>query len=462
MTRLLSHAGVVPVAAVRHARVILASTLSLVLVAGVFATMRAADHLARNTVVAYFDNSSGLFPGDDVRIRGVPVGKVEKIEPQPLRSKITFWYDRKFKVPADVEAAILSPQLVTGRAIQLTPAYTGGPTMGNGAVIPQNRTAVPVEWDQVREQLERLTDMLQPTKPGGVSTLGALINTAADNLRGQGATIRDTIIKLSQAVSALGDHSKDIFGTVKSLSVLVSALHDSSSLLSQLNNNLDSVSSLLADDPNKVSRAVEDLNAVVGDVQSFVAENRDAIGTTSDKLASISKAVVDSLDDIKQTLHIAPTPLVNLYNIYEPANGALTGALQINNFANPLQFFCGAIQAASRLGAEQAAKLCVQYLAPIMKNRQYNFPPLGENLFVGAQARPNEVTYSEDWMRPDYVPPADSPPAAEAQTAGEPPAGAPPEPPPSPTEAPPPATQAVATNPAAGLSGMMVPPGAGS
>ena len=47
----------------------------------------------------------------------------------------------------------------------------------------------------------------------------------------------------------------------------------------------------------------------------------------------------------------------------------------INNFANPISFLCGAIQAASRLGAEQSAKLCVQYLAPIIKNRQYNFLP---------------------------------------------------------------------------------------
>ena len=56
---------------------------------------------------------------------------------------------------------------------------------------------------------------------------------------------------------------------------------------------------------------------------------------------------------------------------------AFTGALAVNNFANPISFLCGAIQAASRLGAEQSAKLCVQYLAPIVKNRQYNFPPLG-------------------------------------------------------------------------------------
>ena len=82
----------------------------------------------------------------------------------------------------------------------------------------------------------------------------------------------------------------------------------------------------------------------------------------------------------------------------------------MNNFANPISFLCGAVQAASRLNAEQSAKLCVQYLAPIIKNRQYNFPPIGQNLFVGAQARPNEITYSEDWMRPDYIPP--QPPAA--------------------------------------------------
>jgi phospholipid/cholesterol/gamma-HCH transport system substrate-binding protein len=450
----------------RQARVALATTLILMLVAGLFVAMRAAGEAARAVVVAYFDNSNGVFSGDDVRIRGVPVGKIVKIEPEPLRSKISFWFDRKYNVPANAKAVILSPQLVTGRAIQLTPPYTGGPTMGDGAVIPADRTAVPVEWDDLRAQLERLTDLLKPTKPGGVSTLGALINTAADNLRGQGASIRDTIIKLSQTVSALGDHSKDIFSTFKNLSTLVTALHDSADLLEQLNHNLAAVSSVLADDPNKVGQAAEDLNAVVADVQSFVTDNREALGTASDKLASISKALVESLDDLKQTLHIGPTVLQNFNNIYEPANGALTGALGGSNMSNPIAFLCGAIQAASRLGGEQAAKLCVQYLAPIVKNRQYNFPPIGEDLLVGAQARPNEVTYSEDWMRPDFVPPAANPPPAQPPAPGPPPA--PPPGAPLPAEAAAAGTPAahppetVATDPAAGLSGIMVPPGGGS
>jgi len=372
-------------------------------------------------------------------------------QPQPERVKISFWYDRKYKVPADAKAAILSPTLVTARAIQLTPVYTAGPVMPDDAMIPQERTAVPVEWDQVRAQLEKLANTLQPTEPGGVAPLGSLINTTADNLRGQGASIRDTVIKLSQAFSALGDHSTDIFSTIKNLAILVSALQDSTNLMRQLNQNLASVTGLLADNPNEVGDAVTDLNAAVGEVQTFVAENREALGTTSDKLAGVTQALTDSLDDVEQFLHVAPNTLQNYVNIWQPAQGAVSSVPMINNFANPISFLCGAIQAASRLGAEQSAKLCVQYLAPIIKNRQFNFLPVAQNVFVGATTRPNELTYSEDWMRPDYIPPQPSPGAG-------PPAAASPEvalPPPGP----PLAAEGIATNPADGLTGMMVPAG---
>ncbi len=426
----------------RNARIVLAVGLVLVLLGGTVA-VRLLPKVARTAVVAYFDNSNGIFVGDDVVILGVKVGRIDKIEPQPQHAKITFSFDHKYRVPANVNAVILSPKLITARAIQLSPPYTGGPTLAEGAVIPQSRTAVPVEFDDFRQQLEKLTQSLQPTQPRGVSPFGAIINTTADNLRGQGAHIRDTVIKLSQAVSALGDHSGDIYYTVKNLSTLVAALHDSADLMAQLNENLASVTSLVANDPNEVARAVDDLNTAVDDVTGFVADNREALGTTSDKLASVSKALVDSLDDVKQTLHVLPNALQNFINIYEPAHGSITGILGLNNFANPITFLCGAIQAASRLNSQQSAKLCVQYLAPIIKNRQYNFLPLGLNPFINAQARPNEITYSEDWMRPDYRP--------------TPPTNAPP-----PVSSPPPAAEATeATNPAEGLPGMMVPPGGG-
>ena len=75
--------------------------------------------------------------------------------------------------------------------------------------------------------------------------------------------------------------------------------------------------------------------------------------------------------------------------------------------------------------------------------------PLVPFLPVGAQARPNEVTFSEDWMRPDFVPPAVTPPGQ--------PGDAPIPQAPLPAESP-----VVPVDPAAGLPGMMVPSEAGS
>ena len=389
-------------------RIATAITLMCTLVLAI-ALLAGPWHPRRNVFVAYFANTNGLYTGDEVRILGVAVGTVDKIEPQPASAKVTISVDARYPVPADVRAAILSPSLVSARAIQLVPAYSGGPQLGSGQQIPQERTAVPVEWDDFRAQLEKLTGSLQPTVPGGPSPLGEFIDATADNLRGQGDTARDTVIKLSQAMSALGDHSTDIFSTVRNLQLLVSALSSSSDLLADFNNNLAEVTGVLSNTPDEIAAATAGLDTAVSDLRGFVAENRDGIGTTVERLNSITTALNDSRGDIKQILHITPTVFQNFTNIYQPAQSAISGILAPVNFANTVEFICGAIQAASRRGFEESSKLCVQYLAPIIKNRQYNYLPIGGNPFVGTAARPDEITYSEDRLKPDPLKPIEPP-----------------------------------------------------
>ena len=272
-----------------------------------------------------------------------------------------------------------------------------------------------------------------------MSTLGAFVNTAADNLRGQGAQIRDTVIKLSQALSALGDHSGDIFATVSNLSTLVSALHYSADLLKQLNQNFAAVTALLANDPDEVGRAVRDVNDVVGDVQEL-RRRQPRRHRPDERQPGIDHHQPDrNLDQIKQMLHVTPTAFANFISIYEPAHGALTGSLASTNFSDPISFLCGGIQAAAKLGAQQSSKLCVQYLAPILKNRQYNFLPFGFNFFVDA-AGPAERDHLQ--RRLDAARPRRRPHRHRAQPAR--------------------AATRRRRIPADGLRGLMVPPGAGS
>lgn len=119
--------------------------------------------LTTNTVVAYFPQALALYPGDKVQIMGVRVGAIDKIEPEGDTMRVTMHYQNKYKVPEDATASILNPSLVASRTIQLSPAYTGGPVMKNNAVIPIERTQVPVEWDDLRNQITDIVSQLGPT-----------------------------------------------------------------------------------------------------------------------------------------------------------------------------------------------------------------------------------------------------------------------------------------------------------
>ena len=138
------------------------------------------------TVTAYFANTNGIYVGDQVKILGVDVGKIDAIEPDGERMKVTFHYDSQYQVPQDAKAAILSPSLVTSRAIQLTPAYTGGPALADHDEIPLERTAVPIEWDDFRAQLQHLSESLGPTPDSANGPLGQFVNDAADSFSGKG------------------------------------------------------------------------------------------------------------------------------------------------------------------------------------------------------------------------------------------------------------------------------------
>src|SRR5690606_23718819 len=121
------------------------------------APWRSADEYA-----AEFTTGRGLYAGDDVRIMGVRVGQITKIEPRGDRVLVRFEIASDRRIPADAQAAIMAPTLVSARFVQLTPAHTGGPELPVGETIPVERTAVPVEWDEITEQLARLTTELGP------------------------------------------------------------------------------------------------------------------------------------------------------------------------------------------------------------------------------------------------------------------------------------------------------------
>lgn len=135
---------------------------AVVVVLIVGAAVMFVPKLFQNTITAYFPATTGLYSGDDVRVLGVKVGTIDSIEPGADFARVTMNVKKSVEIPADAKAVIVAPSLVSGRFVQLTPVYAGGPTMGDGASIPVERTAVPVEWDEIKTELNKLSEALGP------------------------------------------------------------------------------------------------------------------------------------------------------------------------------------------------------------------------------------------------------------------------------------------------------------
>lgn len=419
----------------RRLRVALFAVLVAILAAGSGVLVR--QTLFRpQAITAYFSSATGLYPGDEVRIAGVKVGTIRSITPQPEHAAVTLEVDHDVAVPADAKAVIVAQNLVAARYVQLAPLYRAGePRLEDGAVIEEQRTAVPIEWDEVKTQLSRLATELGPDSTLSSSSAGRFIDSAADAMQGNGDKLRQTFAQLSQLARILSDGSGDVVATIENLQTFVTALRDSSDDLVVFQDRLATFSAVLEDSRSDLDAAMSELAVAVGEVQRFVANTRDKTAEQVQRLANVTQVLADHRNDVENILHVAPTAFANAYNILNPNVPGGLGTFVFANFANPVAFICSAIGAVENATATETGKLCAQYLGPALRQLSFNIlpqPPL--NPYLMPAVTPDKLAYSDPALAPDGPgAPPEQPPAVSAYTgAGDvpPPAGFQPPPPP--------------------------------
>ncbi|MFL6062852.1 MAG: MCE family protein [Marmoricola sp.] len=308
--------------------------------------------------VVYFSSTNGIYAGDEVRVLGVPVGKITSIKAERDRVRVGIKLDGGVKVPAQAQAVIVAPSLVSSRYIQLAPRYTGGPTLHDGSVIPQTRTAVPVEWDQIKGQLNDLAVALGPQGANSGGALSNLVTSASGALSGEGESINTTVANLARATRTLSSGSQDAFSAVRNLQVFVSALAESDQQIAQFSARLDAVSGLVDDDKDALRTGMANLASAVGKVERFVHTNRAAIRKSIVGLTDVAGVVSRQQDALAQTLQVAPNALANLIEAVHQRQNAVGVDLVGANIHSPGQLLCGAIAGASETSGAKAGKLC--------------------------------------------------------------------------------------------------------
>jgi len=311
-----------------------------------------------------FARAVGLYPGSDVRVLGVAIGTVKSVTPHGDHVAVEFEYDAGVKVPATAKAAVVAPSLVSDRYIQLFPAYTSGPVMANGSTIALARTAVPVELDRISESLDDLMVALGPEGANKDGALSRLLDTGAKNLEGQGAAIHDTNRDLSLALETLSGGRNDLFGTVKNLQSFTSMLATNDDRVRRLNTDLASVSDQLAGERGDLAAALKNLAIALTEVSTFVHDNRSVIKTNVDQLTSVTSTIAKQRDALAETLVSAPVAISNLQNAYNPSSGTLDTRNNAAQLHDPALLLCALINGPTGTGNTDLCKSLQTLLKP--------------------------------------------------------------------------------------------------
>ena len=342
----------------RRGQVVAAVVALLLVLAGVVFVRGNGDV---KTATAYFPKAIHVYKGSEVSVLGVRVGTVTGVHPEGTQVRVDFEYDASQRIPADAFAVFVEPTLVADRALQLAPVYESGPVLADGAVIPLAKTQVPVELDDFNRNLSRLAAALGPNGANRDGAVSRAVQVGADNLRGQGRQMNDTLNNVSGLMTTLEGSKDALFDTVRNLQLFSTALAQHDAETRSFTTNLAAVTAQLDDERQTFAAAVHEVGVALDEVSRFVKDNRELVATDVSELSRITTILAKERVLLAHIADIGAVGVGNYPHMYTPSARTYNARFDNNDRQdNPALFIC---QLYESLGG--SPQQCLGYLQPL-------------------------------------------------------------------------------------------------
>lgn len=257
---------------------------------------------------ADFASADGVYVGSQVRIVGVEVGLVEKVEPMGDVVRVHLTLDPGTELPEDVGALVMNPAVIADRFVELTPAYQGGPTFGEGGTIPADRTRAPLDFDEFVSSLDTLSSAFAP----GAEEMAEGLDRGAEALDGRGGTLNRAIRNLSTVSALGGDRAEDLDAIITELAVLMDAAGGRDQTMRDLVLGLDDLGRQIRQDQIDVAAPADDLRVILDQLDTIVAERGEDITATTDATREVTAMYAEHREDFAEFLDLYPVMMENL------------------------------------------------------------------------------------------------------------------------------------------------------
>lgn len=268
---------------------------------------------ARDQYKAVFTDVTGMAKGDDVRIAGVAVGSVKKVEIIDRdKALVTFGVETDVPLTANTNATIKFRNLVGQRYIALTQGSEGAKTLLKpGSTIPPERTQEALDLNVLLNGFKPVFQALSPEdtnkfayeivqtlqgESGNVQNLLARTSSLTNTLAGRDQLIGDVIANLSQVLDTVGSRDQELTETIDTLQQFVTGLKD---------------------DRNAILDSVDSISDLTDETADLLVQGRPALTEDIKQLRSLTKNLSSkrNLKTVSSSLQILPIKLTKFGNV---------------------------------------------------------------------------------------------------------------------------------------------------
>jgi phospholipid/cholesterol/gamma-HCH transport system substrate-binding protein len=248
-----------------------------------------------HSFTAKFSRAVQIFEAGKVRVLGVDVGTITGIRNTEGGVSITFTVADDVKLPAEVKAAIVPASLLGERYIQLFPSYTSGPALQAGAIIPESRTAVPAEPDELLRSLQNYLGALD--RP----TVTQFVSNAAHILEGNGTELNQLLHHGAGVLEKLTEKRADLAQIIVQFNKVSVALAARQQAVANLIHAYNTVAGTIVTNRTALEGTITGLRDAALQLASLLVAHRSPLHRDVENLTRTSRTLSKNVDRLVRT-----------------------------------------------------------------------------------------------------------------------------------------------------------------
>jgi virulence factor Mce-like protein len=260
-------------------------------------------NLGRLTVTLELPNTGGLYRFSNVTYRGVQIGKVKSVVLTENGAEATLSLDTSPKIPADLQADVLSVSAVGEQYVDLRPRTDSGPYLQDGARIPVSDTTVPQQVGPMLDQVSKLVDSI----PG--DRISDLLDETFKAFNGAGPDLSSLIDSGSTLTDQLNSVSDQSRGLIDDSGPLLDSQAETADSIRTWARSLNGITAQLAQNDPQIRALLERGPGFAQEVSHLLNQIKPTLPVLLANLTTLGQILVTYNPSLEQLLVVFPNAL---------------------------------------------------------------------------------------------------------------------------------------------------------